>query len=388
MVQRRRATPRLMKKPAVGFFGFVLFGFLLGGFVLLGFAVVDGVVDTVVVDGDGTLLSTVLGDFDRLVRVVIGFVIGIVVGFAFTFAFGFVVGEDVLVGFVVGFPFVVSSVLVVVSGIVVSGVLAIDVLAIDVIGVASALGFSLSAAAASIRSTGFFARRRTTERQRTAPKSRSTQPGRTAPKSRPIQPGRTTPQPGRTTPQPGRTAPKSRPVQPGRDEVPKRVFISYAWEDEGYKTWVKRLAARLRNDGIDARLDAWHRENRTFSAFMTSEIRLADWVLVLCSPQYREKVHHTEAGKEQTGVGWESGLISSKMAANHDVRVVVALGRGKRDDAVPDFLVGRLCYTLGDPETFEKQYLEVLREITGKTEQAPPLGSLPDDLDPVSVEPL
>jgi menaquinone-dependent protoporphyrinogen IX oxidase len=35
-----------------------------------------------------------------------------------------------------------------------------------------------------------------------------------------------------------------------------RVFISYAWEDDQYRTLVKRLAVRLRDDGIDARLDA------------------------------------------------------------------------------------------------------------------------------------
>src|SRR6266852_8917256 len=42
----------------------------------------------------------------------------------------------------------------------------------------------------------------------------------------------------------------------GYDEM--RVFISYAWEDDEYRALVKSLAVRLREDGIDARLDAWH----------------------------------------------------------------------------------------------------------------------------------
>jgi hypothetical protein len=34
-----------------------------------------------------------------------------------------------------------------------------------------------------------------------------------------------------------------------------KTFISYAWESEEAKEWVKKLAIELRNDGIDAKLD-------------------------------------------------------------------------------------------------------------------------------------
>jgi hypothetical protein len=40
--------------------------------------------------------------------------------------------------------------------------------------------------------------------------------------------------------------------------APIRVFISYAWEHDKYRDWVAQLAAQLRTDGIDARLDRWH----------------------------------------------------------------------------------------------------------------------------------
>ena len=65
-----------------------------------------------------------------------------------------------------------------------------------------------------------------------------------------------------------------------------RVFISYAWENDEYRTLVKRLATRLRRDGIDARLDAWHLEGLTIPEFMSREVRNADKVVVVCSPQY------------------------------------------------------------------------------------------------------
>ena len=39
--------------------------------------------------------------------------------------------------------------------------------------------------------------------------------------------------------------------------VPK-AFISYSWDDDAHKEWVKQLATRLRADGVDVTLDRWH----------------------------------------------------------------------------------------------------------------------------------
>ena len=51
------------------------------------------------------------------------------------------------------------------------------------------------------------------------------------------------------------------------NENPK-VFISYSWEDDEHKIWVKELADKLISDGIDATVDQYElmkqtrRENR------------------------------------------------------------------------------------------------------------------------------
>ena len=91
---------------------------------------------------------------------------------------------------------------------------------------------------------------------------------------------------------------------PGVDAKPLRVFLSYAWESDDYRNQVKALATRLREDGIDARLDAWHAEGLTIPEFMSREARHADRVLILCSPTYKAKVHAMEDGDKVTGVGW------------------------------------------------------------------------------------
>lgn len=168
-----------------------------------------------------------------------------------------------------------------------------------------------------------------------------------------------------------------------------RVFISYAWETAEYRLWVKRLATRLRADGVNARLDAWHLgDTDRVPAFMNREIRQAERVLVLCSPAYRSKVHATEDGEQWTCVGWEAGLLSGQILALNKNKVVVALARGTWSEAAPDSLLGERYDDLSNAQFFEDRYLALLRRLIGASEQPPPLGTLPANLEPEPVEPL
>ena len=173
--------------------------------------------------------------------------------------------------------------------------------------------------------------------------------------------------------------------------VPVRVFISYAWEDDEYREWVAQLAAQLREDGVEARLDRWHvQRGQTIPEFMNSEVRHADKVLVLCSPQYQEKVHAMEDGRASTGSGWESMVLSSAMFTQ-DARgkAVTALARGEWQASAPSYMQC-LPYedlTQTDDTHLRQAYTSLWRRLTDTTEAAPPIGS-PDIQAPESAAPL
>jgi hypothetical protein len=40
--------------------------------------------------------------------------------------------------------------------------------------------------------------------------------------------------------------------------TPPRVFISYSWESDGHKDWVRNFAEQLSQNGVNVRLDQWH----------------------------------------------------------------------------------------------------------------------------------
>jgi hypothetical protein len=171
--------------------------------------------------------------------------------------------------------------------------------------------------------------------------------------------------------------------------APVLVFISYAWEDDDYKLLIKRLAARLRKNGVDARLDAWRQEGLTIPDFMSHEIRHADKILVVCSPQYRRKVHAMEDGERISGVGWESMLVTSRLWADVDQRnkIVAVLLRGTWKKAASDFIVGLPYFDLSNMAQFEANYQGLLQSLTSQRKQAPPLGPLPK-IAPEPIEPL
>lgn len=179
-------------------------------------------------------------------------------------------------------------------------------------------------------------------------------------------------------PSPPPTASADRPV---------RVFISYVREDDAFEDWVLRLATTLRGDGVDARLDVWHlRPGQTFPDFMNAEVRDADRVLVIGSPQYRAKVHAFEAGSSASGVGWETMLLTSQFFAGHRDKMAVAWARGDRREALPDFLGTQRAHDLTVPDD-PKGYEELLEDLLGRRPKPPPLGSPPPVL-PREVTPL
>lgn len=84
---------------------------------------------------------------------------------------------------------------------------------------------------------------------------------------------------------------------------PPNAFVSYSWDDEAHKTWVRDLSTRLRGDGVNVTLDQWATApGDQLPQFMESAVRENDYVLIVCMPLYKEK-----SDKRLGGVGYEGG---------------------------------------------------------------------------------
>ena len=68
---------------------------------------------------------------------------------------------------------------------------------------------------------------------------------------------------------------------PSGEQRNPKVFISYSWDSESHRAWVRALGARLRSDGVDVTLDQWHvGPGDQLPEFMERAIRENDFVLL------------------------------------------------------------------------------------------------------------
>lgn len=155
------------------------------------------------------------------------------------------------------------------------------------------------------------------------------------------------------------------------------AFVSYSWDDEAHKTWVKELAARLRGDGIDVTLDQWsivYGDN--LPQFMERGISESDYVLVICSPRYK-----TKSDGKLGGTGYEESIMSGELLLRGNPRKYIPiLRRGEWIESAPTRLAGSRYVDMRETSNFDPEYRELLRTLHGAAPSPPPLGPRPSDV--------
>lgn len=133
-------------------------------------------------------------------------------------------------------------------------------------------------------------------------------------------------------------------------EHPK-VFISYSWEDEEHIEWTKELANYLIKNGVDAHIDQYDLEiGDRLPQFMEREITNADYVLIICTPNYKEK-----ANNRKSGVGYEGHIIAGELFQNqNEKKFIPIIRKGQIEECFPTYLIGKLGINFKNDNKFER----------------------------------
>jgi hypothetical protein len=151
---------------------------------------------------------------------------------------------------------------------------------------------------------------------------------------------------------------------------PMRVFISYSWDSEPHKQWVQQLATRLREDGIDALLDHFEVAPGDHLPTFMEKIPTCDFVLIICTPSYKEK-----SEKREGGVGHESYIISSELFAKQNHRQYIPILRlGDHESSIPIMLSGKAYIDLRNDPMNDREYSMLLGHLRGELPIKPPIG--------------
>lgn len=152
-----------------------------------------------------------------------------------------------------------------------------------------------------------------------------------------------------------------------------KVFISYSWEDDEHKSWVRSFADHLLYDGVDVSLDQYDLSlGDRLPQFMEQEISNADYVLIICTPTYREK-----SDARMGGVGYEGHIISGELFSVHNERKFIpVIRRGSQMTSIPKCLEGKVWVDLTEHGNYNANYKDLVETIFGG-KQKPTIGKKP-----------
>lgn len=93
------------------------------------------------------------------------------------------------------------------------------------------------------------------------------------------------------------------------------VFISYSHDSDEHKQRVVSLSERLRDDGIETRLDEHVNgtPEKGWPLWMLDQLDDADFVLVICTETYYRRFRRKEEPGKGKGVRWEGALITQEI---------------------------------------------------------------------------
>ena len=138
------------------------------------------------------------------------------------------------------------------------------------------------------------------------------------------------------------------------------VFISYKWESEKHKNWVRQLATDLRNFGIDAKLDQWEvRPGDSFTDYMQSNISKPDVMLFVITA---DSVQAAEASEGKGGaVKFEVQMMNAKRISE-GTRII---GIYRSGDRAPNYLSDHRYLDFRKDTEYSQSLTELVNSVHG-----------------------
>lgn len=152
------------------------------------------------------------------------------------------------------------------------------------------------------------------------------------------------------------------------DKIPEDrpvVFISYSWDNEEHKCWVRQLSDDLRKRfGIYSILDQYNSGGMNLPDFMEKGIECSNRVLIIGTPRYKQKLDKKHIG---CGVQYEEMIISSELLANtKTTKFIPILREGTASDSFKMHFTTRFWYDFRCDDQYESNIKNLAKDIWGE----------------------
>ena len=138
-------------------------------------------------------------------------------------------------------------------------------------------------------------------------------------------------------------------------------FISYSWDSDEHSTWVRALAERLQENGVQVLLDQWDlTPGSDLLAYMETSIRASDFVLLVCTPQFAQK-----ADLGRGGVGYEKSIVTGEIFSRgrSSKEFIPLLRSGGPSASLPSYLMSKVFIDFRNETQFASAFEQLLRHI-------------------------
>lgn len=153
-------------------------------------------------------------------------------------------------------------------------------------------------------------------------------------------------------------------IDDSKKDIPPKVFISYSWDDEPHKEWVKRLADDLIDNGVDVILDQYEvQAGANISYFMEKSLVESEKVLIIFTENYQAK-----ATKRKGGVGVEYSILNTEVCQNitNNKKYIPILRSGTTQTSIPPFMRQFISIYMQDDSKYEEQIKEIIHCVFEK----------------------
>ena len=147
-------------------------------------------------------------------------------------------------------------------------------------------------------------------------------------------------------------------VPADEDNNKKVVFISYCWESEDHKDWVRKLASDL-NELFEVKIDQELPFGVELTHFMEQAIAESDKVLIIATPEYKDR-----ADNRKRGVGYETSLITDDLVNYQNrIKFIPIIRKGTKELSYPRYLGSKKGADMTDDSKYEIVLEELKRNL-------------------------
>lgn len=137
------------------------------------------------------------------------------------------------------------------------------------------------------------------------------------------------------------------------------VFISYSWDSDEHRQWVRKLADNLQSNSIRIVYDQNTHYGTPLLNFMNKGIREADRVLIIGTPHYLQRSKNSG-----TGCKFEDYIVTEEIFNNVDTtKFIPILRSGDFQESFPSLIANRKGLDFSDDTKFSESLNELIREL-------------------------